>query len=172
MISTVLNISAGSVAKPLEVLPMKILYFSTLPPDSVKQLNELVASYVPDHALETCRDTESLFQRLSQPTDNISVVLLAADKDVLKKLQALHKQLLRLRMIVILPDKDQETLAVCSKLHPCFLSYTFGNFSVVKTVLKKFFSKTAPKVLPVPSRKADHIIKPYHAERETAYTAI
>ena len=62
--------------------------------------------------------------------------------------EQLEKQLKKFRLVVILPSKDKETVILGNKLHPRFLSYTFGNFSVVKTVLKKYFSNAHPTVLP------------------------
>lgn len=123
---------------------MKMLYFSSLPNDSLQQLDELIETYVPDHALETFRDIEIFIERLNKPSNSISVVLLAAEKEELEKLQAFHHQLQQLRLVIILPNKEQETVSLGSKLHPRFLSYTFGNYSVVKTVLKKYFRNGTP----------------------------
>ena len=132
---------------------MKMLYFSSLSPDSLQQLDEMIETYVPDHALETFKDIENFKERISQPSNSVSVVVVAAEKEALKKLQVLQDQLNKLRLVVILPNKDQETVALCSKFKPRFLSYTSGNFSVVRTVLKKIFSNKVPTVLPTPSLK-------------------
>ena len=137
---------------PTKVILMKILYFSTLSADSAKTLDDLIKSHVPNDALETYRDMANFKERLNQPIDNISVALIAVDNNTLKKLQTLEKQLKKLRLVVILPTKDKETVALGNKLHPRFLSYTFGNFSVVKTVLKKYFSNAHPTVLPQPPK--------------------
>jgi hypothetical protein len=127
---------------------MKVLYLKALSPEATLKVDEVIESLVSEEFLEVYRDIESFKERLKQPTDSVSVLLLAVDKDVLKKLLVLQNHLHKLRLVVILPDKDQETVALGSKLQPRFLSYTFGNFSVVKTVLKKIFSNRTPEVPP------------------------
>jgi hypothetical protein len=144
---------------------MKMLYFSSLSPDLLIKLDQLIELYVPDHALETFQNIEKFKEKLSQPPNDISIVLLAAGKETLKKLQVFQSHLHKLRLVVILPDKDQETLALGKKLQPRFLSYTFGNYSVVRTVLKKHFSNIPPVPPPSnPNKAASRIIKTYHTK--------
>jgi len=157
----------------IETPQMKVLYFKTLPPETISKIDELITSRVPEESLEIYSDLESFKKRLNQPTDNVSVLLLAADKDVLKKLLAHQSQLHKLRLVVILPDKDKETVALGSKLQPRFLSYTFGNFSVVETVLKTSFSNkissVPPTLTPASSsgKATSRIIKTCHTEKTT-----
>ena len=146
---------------------MKMIYFLALPPENLKELDELIGAYIPAQALETYRDITSLSQRLSQPTDNVSVVLLAADKDSLQKLQVLQEQLHKLRLIIVLPDKDQETAALSNNLQPRFLSYTFGNFSVVKTVLKKYCTSKTHVLMPSRTQnKKSHLRNDLYSENK------
>ena len=104
---------------------MKMLYYSSLSPDLLINLDQLIEAYVPDHSLEKFQNIEIFKEKLSQSSNNVSIVLLAAGKDTLKKLQIFLSQLQKLRLVVILPDKDQETVALGNKLNPHFLSYTF-----------------------------------------------
>ncbi len=148
---------------------MKMLYYSSLSPDLLIKLDQLIEAYVPEHSLEKFQNIENFKEKLSQPSNNVSIVLLAAGKDTLKKLQIFLSQLQKLRLVVILPNKEPETVALANKLQPCFLSYTSGNYSVVRTVLKKHFSNIPPVPPPSsPKKAASRIIKSYHAEEKNS----
>ena len=157
LIHTSSSLDTASLAEG--TTPRKMIYFPALPADSLKQIDELVRLYVPEHALEICRDMTGLRNRLCQPTDNVSVVLLAAGKDELEELQVLQEQLQPLRLVVILPDKNQEASALCGRLHPRFISYTSGNFSVVKSVLKNQYGGRITIGMPASATGRDLLTK-------------
>ena len=64
-------------------------------------------------------------------------VLEANSMDELKDLVSLHDLFLDIRIILILPDRERETISNAHKLRPRFLAYADSDFESVKVVLKK-----------------------------------
>ncbi len=64
-------------------------------------------------------------------------VLEAQSMEELKDLVALHDLFLDIRVILILPDRERETISNAHKLRPRFLAYTDSDFEPVKVVLNK-----------------------------------
>ena len=67
-------------------------------------------------------------------------VILAESRDELLKIHDLIDWSWNLRIILILPDHERETISIGCKLHPRFTSYIDSNFNVVGAVLEKMFS--------------------------------
>ena len=64
-------------------------------------------------------------------------VLLAASHKELQELLSIKELLQHIRIILLLPDHENETIANGHKLYPRFLSYCDGNLDDVAAVLSK-----------------------------------
>lgn len=74
---------------------------------------------------------------LDQP---ILVLLLKDNNEICRAI--LRKELLHdIRIILILPDRSDETISAGYKLHPRFISYADSDFKDVAAVLKRMISK-------------------------------
>ena len=70
--------------------------------------------------------------------NNIEIVLLTArTKKELKELIGLREFLSDIRVILILPDRDHETISDAHALYPRFITYIDGDYSDLKAVLTK-----------------------------------
>ncbi|HME46394.1 MAG TPA: hypothetical protein VKF36_25145 [Syntrophorhabdales bacterium] len=116
----------------------EIALFSPSRNDTEKRLMATLERRVPRGSLKTYRDPDSLRRRLlpggsSAPT----LVILAATKQDLLAVVPLREMLLGFRVIMVLPDSDDLTLAMGWGMWPRFVSYADGDFQDVAGVLSK-----------------------------------
>lgn len=106
--------------------------------DAEKRLMAALERRVPRGSLKTYRNLDSLRRRLLPGGSNApTLVILAATKQDLLAVVPLREMLLGLRLIMVLPDSDDLTLAMGWAMWPRFVSYADGDFQDVAGVLSK-----------------------------------
>ncbi len=91
--------------------------------------------------LQICRTIIGLSRSLRQPSfESLIAVLLASNFDDLKNLVAIGDLLSGIPLILILPDRQDQTISKGHKLYPRFVSYADSDFSDVGLVLNKMIS--------------------------------
>jgi hypothetical protein len=108
---------------------------------AIEALQPSIAELVGSNNLEVFRTITKLAHRLRQSMDNSTVaILVAATKEDLADILALHTWLERVKVILVLPDYEIETIAQGHKLRPRFLTVLGGNLQEVVAVLKKMLA--------------------------------
>ena len=121
---------------------MKLIYYGSTDNGDGKRLQQVIESVVPVKNTEVYRSIEELGNRLRLPTSDVSVfVLFTKSKTELFDLTLIKKWLLDLRILLVLPDGDKETITMGHTLFPRFLTYADSDFKDVKAVLKKLVEK-------------------------------
>jgi hypothetical protein len=121
---------------------MKVLYYGTTNNGAGKRLQKVIESVVPIEDTEVYRDVEELGRRLRLPTCDVSIsVFLTKSKAELFDLILMKKLLLDMRILLVLPDGDNETITMGHTLFPRFLTYMDSDFKDVEAVLKKIIQK-------------------------------
>lgn len=115
---------------------INVLCYSTGEPG--ERLQRMIQELVPRERLEIYRTFSSFSERLRKPTDDIPVaVILAASEDDLLTILSISHLLYDVKFILILPDREDPTVAIGHSLRPRFLSYTDSDFREVTAVLGK-----------------------------------
>jgi hypothetical protein len=116
--------------------PMNVLLYST--GEAGERLQDMVQNLVPREKLEVYKTFEGFSERLRKPMDDIPVaVILAASEDDLLTILSISHLLYDVRFILILPDRDDPTVAIGHSLRPRFLGYKDSDFREVTAVLGK-----------------------------------
>jgi len=109
-------------------------------------LYRVIKKVVPEEQLELTTDLESLTKKLRKPGQHdIIVVIMAGRREDLDLLFSIRSSFNDLRIILILPDGDQETIAKGHSLRPRFLSFADGDFTDVAAVLHKMLMSNSKK---------------------------
>jgi len=88
---------------------------------------------------------KDLSEILHKPLNRVdAAVIFRATRKGLINLMSFRDELLRLPVILILPDQKNETIANGHSLRPRFLSYMDSDFSDVRDVLQKILNKQHP----------------------------
>jgi hypothetical protein len=130
---------------------MHVLFYST--GTAGERLQRVIQELVPKEKLEIYRSFEAFSERLRRPMEDIPVaVILAASEDDLLTILSISHLLYDVRFILILPDREDPTVAIGHSLRPRFLSYTDSDFREVAAVLGKmiggFYYSRRGKELP------------------------
>ena len=117
---------------------MKVLFYGAINNGAGKRLQKAIESVVPIENTEVYRDIEELGRRLRLPTCDVRLsVFFARSKAELFELVLIKELFLNLRIILIIPNGDNETITMGHTLFPRFLTYADSDFKDVEAVLKK-----------------------------------
>jgi hypothetical protein len=117
-----------------------IIFFSTSCGEAEERLLGVIETVVTVRNIKTYRTIDSLSSGLRQRrNDDDIVILLASSKVELHYLNliSLRNLLSDMKIIVILPDSNTDTVAKGHILRPRFLSYCDGGFQDVAAVLSR-----------------------------------
>jgi len=103
-----------------------------------KRLQKVTESKVSLNHLETIQTIEDLSKRVRRLPREIDIaVLLAQSNDQLSEFFPLKEFLEDVRIILILPNLERETITKGHLLRPRYIDYVDGDFSNVGAVLEK-----------------------------------
>ncbi len=115
-----------------------VMFSTTRHENEGKWLSRVIESAGSRQRLEILRNNNELSRRLRRMPRNIDVaVLFAHSKDQLTELVGLADLLKDIRIILILPNKEKETIAMGHLLRPRFLAYADDDVGIVATVLER-----------------------------------
>jgi hypothetical protein len=126
---------------------MSLLFYSENTHVYYKKLKDIIKAQVPCGELEIYHEMNSLSNRFNKLRCDINImVLVAATQNDLTEL-IIQKQLFDdIPIILILPDRNKETISKGLKLSPRFFDYIDSDFydfaSVLKKMLKNIRIKT------------------------------
>jgi len=89
---------------------------------------------------------EKFYQRLTRSgSSNAVTVLLIASRQELENIVQYADLLCDQKIILVLPDRAQETLCMSHALYPRFIGYTDGDLQDVASVLHKLITRNQPQ---------------------------
>jgi len=117
---------------------MSLLFYASMRVEAEKRLYCTIERVVPKEKIEIYRSIGSLALRLRQPLDSSTIiVILAFNREELLNISSVRDLLTDVRLILIIPDRKQETLSMAHSLCPRFLSYIDDDFTDIVAVLDK-----------------------------------
>ncbi len=120
---------------------MGLLFYATDTKRTGKPLWDLHQELAAEYQGEFFQTTNSLSQQLCQPKGDLTIaVLLVSTQEELLDILSIRDLLDRVRVIIILPDRNEDTISKGHTLFPRFLTHVDSDFSWVTAVLKKMLS--------------------------------
>ncbi len=117
---------------------MDLIFYSTMVNGVGARLQSVIEAIVPQDRIEIHRTIDSLSPRLRRPANDVSIGLfLAAGREDLTKILSIRGLLSDVRTILILPDREEDTIARGHSFRPRFISYIDSDFTDVAAVLSK-----------------------------------
>jgi hypothetical protein len=117
---------------------MKLLLYCSGTNGTGERLQHAMEGVAHTHKIELCQTIAGLSNRLRQRTADLTAVVLCASTEAeLAEILALREWLCELRTILILPDRESETVSQGLTLRPRFCSFIDTDFSDVSAVLAK-----------------------------------
>ena len=122
---------------------MSVLLYSTSEKGPGERLLAIIRTFVPKGEIQLLGTIQNLSDRLREPKHGEDIaILLAGNRDELEALLSVGDFLSDLRVILVLPDREGDTIAKGHTLGPRFLSYADSNFIDVAAVLSKMLAVT------------------------------
>jgi len=119
---------------------MKIFLYSPAGDLSGDRLGQQIKANLPEAGMVVCRTLSDLSQSLRQPEEDLGVaVLIVSDQKDLQNIISIRHLFQTIRIILLLPDKEPETVAMAHQLRPRFLTGRDSDLAEVMAVLKKMF---------------------------------
>ena len=120
---------------------MNLLFYAADIEGVGKPLWDLYQDLYDKHNGEFFLTVDDFANRLHQPkSDPAIAVLLAAGRKDLEDLLTIRDLFDRIRIILILPDRNKDTVKKGHALFPRFLTFVDGNFDWVTAVLYKMLA--------------------------------
>ncbi len=120
---------------------MGLFFYATDTKGTGKALWNLHQELAPKYKGEFFQTIDHLSHKLRQPSGVQTItVLLAGTQKELSDILSIKDLLHDVRIILILPDRDKDTISKGHTLYPRFLADMDGDFSWVTAVLKKMLS--------------------------------
>ena len=93
---------------------------------------------------------DRFYQRFTRSgSSNAVTVLLIASRHELQNIVQYADLLCDQKIILVLPDRAQETLSMGHALYPRFISYTDGDLQDVTSVLRKLINRNQPQPIDI-----------------------
>ena len=117
---------------------MVVFFFSSKQKGVSKQIQMTVEALVDSHDFKLCRTVENLSRRLHQKKgDAYIALLLASNREELTSLVSLRSLMSYTRIILIIPDEEEDTVTLAHKLRPNFLATKDNDLQDLSAVLMK-----------------------------------
>jgi hypothetical protein len=117
---------------------MKCIFYEKKSGIIAGQIIGLLKASAIENKTELYHTIRTLSQRLTRPIDGLAImVLIAGDRKDLLSILAIQKLFGFIKIIIILPDREDESVKIGYKLQPRFLTYVNGDISEVHAVLRK-----------------------------------
>lgn len=101
-----------------------------------------VKALIPEGRVEVYRSIEELAHGLHRLYDHDTIVILrAGDREELLRIVSLRDLLQGLRVVLHLPDQEEETISLAHCLRPRFLSNSESDFSDTISVVRKMLGR-------------------------------
>jgi len=117
---------------------VKILLYSQTKEDPETGIGTRIKRHVPGETIEMYHSIEELSQVLYRLYEHDAIVILQArDREELLRIISLRDLLQGVRVILLLPDREEETISLAHSLRPRFLSSSENDFSDTISVVQK-----------------------------------
>ena len=122
---------------------MIALLSPAVPDNNWTRLCNTIVKTIPLESIGIFQTLESFYNRIRQGrTDITAAVVFASDRQDIIKLQGIRELILDMRMIMILPDAEEESVKMGHSFYPRYISFTDSTFEDVAAVLQKIISNT------------------------------
>ena len=119
---------------------MKVLFYAKAIKGGGRRLLRVIERLLPNDVLEIYNSIDGLSRWFNrpQPADApVIVVFQAVGQEDLQSMLSIRDLLVDVRILMVLPDKEKETIAKAHRLRPRFITYADSDFLEIGAVLNK-----------------------------------
>ena len=125
---------------------MLLIFYEKASDGISEQLKGMMKPLIGEDRIKVYHTISILSKRLARPIDGkVIMVLVAADRNDLLDIYAIRELFGIIRIIIILPDREDESVRMGYQLQPRILTYMNEELSEVYSVLRKMLKLSGPK---------------------------
>lgn len=125
---------------------MNLFFYISRPSGHEERLLGAVAPVVSRGSLEVFRNFRSLVERVRRPKESFSAaVIFNPTNEDLRKFISIRDFLEETRILLVLADQDEETIALAHRIFPTYIAYLDGDISEVASVLERLAEAQSDK---------------------------
>lgn len=122
-----------------------LLFYASQRNQAVEVLEGIVSKMLPAHKVMYCSVIDAVEKRLRRPRQNLELLLVSVQDAIeMARLTQMRALLLDMRLILVLPQRDEAMVAWAHKLGPRFIAYADIGVEQVAPVLEKMLSNLRP----------------------------
>jgi hypothetical protein len=123
---------------------MQVIFYAPNKYQSADRLRVLLEGRFETGEVETDRSLGALIQRLRKSGIEADIVILMPESRIeLHEFYTALGESRDLRLVLVLPDREDETIAMAHKLRPRFIAYADGDYSDLTQVLHKMLKHSS-----------------------------
>lgn len=120
---------------------LMLLFYTAQKNRVVDALESLLVNHLPPHKVSYCNALDVLEKRLRRPRRDLKILLLCVfDAIEMAKLAELRYLLMDLRLLLVLPSRDDTTVAWAHQFGPRFIAYADTGVDQISAVLEKMIN--------------------------------
>ena len=120
---------------------MKVLFYHSIEDATSRSVGAILASVTPGGQIDICDSFFSLEKQLCRQPSRFALVVIQIQTDEELMWLVQKKNLLEdIRLILIIPDDDPETVQMGHKLYPRFMADKNFDMNHLSAIVKKIFS--------------------------------
>jgi hypothetical protein len=128
----------------------KLIFYSKDKNKFGMELEKILGELASKRNVEICRTIRDLTSRLRIPLSESAIaVLIVADKEDLQSMLSIQSLLINMRIVLILPDRNDGTVEAGHGLHPRYLSFKDNSLKDIKSVLTRMIEVEKTTYRPV-----------------------
>ena len=117
---------------------MKIFFYFKVGDQPGDKLEKIIKTHLPGVEMAVYRTIDDLSQSLRHPIEDSGVaILLASNQENLKNILSVRYLFQNIRIILLVPSKEAEIVALAHQLRPRFLTDINSDLAEITAVLKK-----------------------------------
>lgn len=118
-----------------------LLFYAAQRSRAVEVLEGIVSKMLPVHQVMYCSVIDAVEKRLRRPRQDLEILLISVQDAIeMARLTHMRALLLDMRLILVLPKRDEAMVAWAHKLGPRFIAYADIGVEQVAPVLGKMLS--------------------------------
>lgn len=131
-----------------------LLFYSAQKNRAVNALESLLVNHLPPHKVSYCNALDTLEKRLRRPRHDLKIVLLCVfDAIEMTRLTELRSLLMDLRVLLVLPKRNDDTVTWAHQLGPRFIAYGDTSVAQISAVLGKMLDTLTHSNIILPEEK-------------------
>jgi len=123
-----------------------LLLYAPVSQDVRERVVDTLEPVVPDDSMRVCSTIGNLYRNLQTSRQHLTIaVLVLSNRNDLKKLRSIRPMFRDVRILLVLPDTEEETIAMAHRFQPRYLTFVDKNIPALATVVDRMRKSTHRK---------------------------